>query len=367
MKQKFENWIDDTWRISPGGAGLLRIVTSLYILFFLIPGNGPGHFKYLSELPDQFFMPPPGPMALFQGFPPLLFFHSLLFILFISLMLLAIGYRTKMVSILSGILILILQGFIYSVGKVNHEILTGIFPVLMAFTNWGAAYSVDSFRQKSSAQVTESWPLTLLALLIGFMMFTAGVPKILGGWLDPSTQAVQGHLFNQYFLRGRDALLAARLVNLDQPLFWEFLDWATIFFEIGFLAAVWKRSWFRVFLVFAVFFHYSTMLILNIPFIQNLMLYAAFLNWDRIDRVLNRRIGVSKFATGEPVSNRVTVFIITITAGSFALIKYFPAGSSFLSNSDLNLQEVVIVHVALAIVLMILAIKIGRYPNHNRP
>ena len=34
MKKKFENWIHDTWIISPGGAGLLRIVTALYILFF---------------------------------------------------------------------------------------------------------------------------------------------------------------------------------------------------------------------------------------------------------------------------------------------------------------------------------------------
>ncbi len=366
MKKKFENWIHDTWIISPGGAGLLRIVTALYILFFLIPGNGLDHYKYLSELPDQFFMPPPGPMALFQGFPPLLFFQTLLTLLVISLILLTIGYRTKMVSILSGILILLLQGFIYSVGKVNHEILTGIFPILMAFTNWGAAYSVDSCRQNSTDQTAESWPLTLLALLIGFMMFTAGVPKILGGWLDPSTQAVQGHLFNQYFLRGRDALLATRLVHLDQPLFWEFLDWATILFEIGFLAAVWKRSWFRVFLIFAVFFHYSTMLILNIPFIQNLMLYAAFLNWDLLDRVVSERIGALKFVPGESASHWVPVLIIAITAGSFVLIRYLPAGNSFFYNSDLNLQEVILVHGAMVIVLMILAVKIGRIPSRNR-
>src|SRR5690625_5673550 len=112
MKQKYENWIHDTWINSPGGAGLLKIVNSLYILFFLIPGNGLGHYKYLSELPDQFFMPPPGPMALFQGFPPLLFFQTLLTLLVISLILLPIGYSTKMVSILSRILILLLQGLL---------------------------------------------------------------------------------------------------------------------------------------------------------------------------------------------------------------------------------------------------------------
>src|SRR5690625_5946570 len=102
MKQKFENWIHDTWIISPGGAGLLRIVTSLYILFFLIPGNGLGHYKYLSELPDQFFMPPPGPMALFQGFPPLLFFKPFLPFLFFFLLFFTFDSKTKMVLILFG-------------------------------------------------------------------------------------------------------------------------------------------------------------------------------------------------------------------------------------------------------------------------
>src|SRR5690625_1904721 len=135
MKKKFENWIHDTWIISPGGAGLLRIVTALYILFFLIPGNGLDHYKYLSELPDQCFRPPLGSMARFQWFQSRLFILTLLALLVISLILLTIGYRTKMVSILSGILILLLQGFIYCVGKVNPEILTGIFPILMAFTN----------------------------------------------------------------------------------------------------------------------------------------------------------------------------------------------------------------------------------------
>src|SRR5690625_7977923 len=108
MKKKFENWIHDTWIISPGGAGLLRIVTSLYILFFLIPGNGLGHYKYLSELPDQFFMPPPGPMALFHGFPPFLFFYALLILLVFSLLLFTILYNTKVVSILSVIVLMLL-------------------------------------------------------------------------------------------------------------------------------------------------------------------------------------------------------------------------------------------------------------------
>src|SRR5690625_5725460 len=89
----------------------------------------------------------------------------------------------------------------------------------MAFTNWGAAYSVDSCRQNSSDQTAESWPLTLLALLIGFMMFTAGVPKILGGWLDPSTQAVQGHLFNQYFLDRKSTRLNSSHVAISYAVF----------------------------------------------------------------------------------------------------------------------------------------------------
>lgn len=344
----FENWIFHSWEASPGGLGLFRIIASLYTLFFLIPGGGVTHYEFLAGLPDQFYLPPPGPMSLLDGFPPVLFFQGMLLLLFITLMMLTIGYQTKWVSFLSGGIILVLQGFLFSIGKVNHELLIGILPILMAFTNWGAAYSVDSLRQAVPAK-TESWPLTLLALLIGFMMFTAGLPKILGGWLDPSTQAVQGHLFNQYFMRGRVALLAGWFVNLDSPVFWEILDWATVLFEIGFLAAVWKPAWFRFFLLIAVFFHFSTMLVLNIPFIPNLVMYAAFLNWTRADQKLQEWVGTGSVETDGKYAFALTSGVIITGILLFGLIKVIHVRNPVFTDTDLGLYEVILVGSAVLI------------------
>lgn len=355
----FEQWIYNTWEVSPGGLGLIRITSSLYILVFLFPGDGLAHYEFLSAMPDQFFRPPPGPMSLLSSFPPVHFFQGLLVFLTLSLILLTIGYKTTVVSILSGSIIIVLHGFLFSIGKVNHELMIGIFPIVMAFSNWGAAWSVDSIRQAVPGKV-ESWPLTMLALMIGFMMFTAGFPKILGGWLDPSTQAVQGHLFNQYFMRGRDALMAGWLVNLDSPLFWEVLDWAAIIFEVGFLVAVWKAGWFRFFLAIAVLFHFSTMLMLNIPFIPNMLIYAAFLNWVGIDKKINEWMGIEPDTVGRQATLKVMTGIIGSTLFAFGLIKLISLPNRFFTGTDLTLYEFIIIVGAVLIVAGIILAKLRK-------
>jgi len=157
-------------------------------------------------------------------------------------------------------------------------------PMVMAFSNWGKAYSGDSFlySKPDGDTVGNGWPLTLLALILGFMMFTAGFPKILGGWLDLDTQAVFGRYFRQYFVHGRQDLLADYGMQVNNSFLWELLDYATIFFEIGFLAAVIHPRTTRLFISIAVIFHFSTMLLLNISFLPNFVVYAAFLNWTKI-------------------------------------------------------------------------------------
>lgn len=232
-KSHFNDWIFDSFTVTPEGLGYLRIFTSLFLLFFLIPGQGLEHFQYLSSLPGDFFVPPPGPMMFFDGFPGIAFFQTVHSITVISALMMLVGYRTKWASIVLGLSVLILQGFIFSIGKIDHEILIALVPIILSFSNWGAAFSLDSIR-KGAEKTVESWPLTMLALFVGFMMFTAGFPKILGGWLDFQTQAAQSHLLNQFYVRERQDLLAEMAVHWSNPVLWELLDWATILFEIGF-------------------------------------------------------------------------------------------------------------------------------------
>lgn len=151
----------------------------------------------------------------------------------------------------------------------------------MAFSGWGNAYSYDASSGRSEEK-PKAWPLALMALLIGFAMFTAGYAKLMGGWLDGNTQAVQGHVLRNVHALGRDSLLAALFAGFENALFWEALDWTTVFFEIGFLAAVLHPVSMRCFTAMAVLFHFGIMPVMNISFTTNLAAYAVLFRWRRL-------------------------------------------------------------------------------------
>lgn len=343
---KLDRWIFESFEVTGEGLGLFRIFASLFLLFFLIPGEGLSHYRYLASLPTDFFAPPPGPVMLFDEFPPLLFFQTISVLLIISLLAMLIGYRTRWASVIAGVLILILQGFMYSIGKVNHQLLVPLVPIVMSFSNWGICYSLDAWQGKNKEKTVYGWPLTLLALFIAFMMFTAGFPKILGGWLDPSTQAVKGHILNQYFVKDRDALLAPFVIQIQSRILWEILDWSTILFEIGFLIAVWKARWIKTFLIITVFFHFATQLFMNISFLTNFLAYSAFLNWTKICQknisIYQRLFGIRKNYLHEKAVLGFTGIVFLF----FFILKCLSLKNIFLPDTDLMLHESILVFIA---------------------
>ncbi|SHK30159.1 HTTM domain-containing protein [Rhodothermus profundi] len=280
--RRLDHWLFNAFQPTAEGLAAYRIAFALFVLFILDPGHSPYfNFHPIGELPDSFFLPPPGPMQLFGGFPPRWFFAGLHFLLDLSLVALLFGYRTRLASWLTGLLLLIGFGFLFSAGKINHVLLFVLLPWVMSFSNWGATWSLDAWLGRTRATVA-GWPLSLLALLIGFALFTAGFTKLLGGWLDPSTHAARGHWLKQYFIIGRQDLLAD-LVTAPLPSgLWELMDWGTVVLEMGFLPAAFAPRLFRVFLSLMVLFHLSTALLFNITFVQNLIVYAAFLNWNQL-------------------------------------------------------------------------------------
>lgn len=338
-------WYFKSFQVTPGGLGLARITISLGILFFLIPGDGVDHYRFLAALPAEFYAPPPGPMQLLNQFPPLSVFLLLHSIILLSSVAMLAGFKTKWSSLICGFSMLVLQGILFSVGKIDHEILVPLVPILMAFSNWGAAWSADALRGGTSRSV-ESWPLALIALLIGFMMFTAGFPKLLGGWLDPSTQAAQSHLLNQFYGRERQALLAPIAAGLHAPLLWELFDWLTVFFELFFIASLFRPALFRIFIGLAVLFHAGIMLTMNIAFLPNFIAYALFLNWTHLNQkgilLLNSRVQLEKFST-EWVFPAVIIVMLSLI---FSLLKWVDSGSLYQGSGDLLFQEIAIVGAA---------------------
>ncbi|MEX0647978.1 MAG: HTTM domain-containing protein [Balneolaceae bacterium] len=345
--QKLDRWIFESFSVTPEGLGFFRITFSLFILFFLMPDTS--NFGYLSSLPADFYSPPPGPMMLLNEFPPEPVFWLIYGLLFISLCFLLIGYETRKSSIAAGIFILLLKGLAFSIGKINHDLLLAVVPLVMAFSNWGAAFSVDAARGKTVTKVN-SWPLTLLALLIGFMMFTAGFPKILGGWLDPATQATEGHFLNQFFTKERQALLAEYIFYIEMDYIWELMDWGTIVFETGFLFAVFNSRWFKLFICIAVLFHFSTLAILNIAFLVNYIAYAAFLDWDKIFKIFHEW---SRNLTGRVQQTTIgtpAIYGILLLTG-FSIIKMIANSDLFFGDSEIAFHEFYFSALAMVLIL----------------
>lgn len=334
---KFEKWIFDSFHLKAEGLGLYRVFAALFLILYGLPQTK--IYAFLGSLPQEFFHPPPGPMMFFESFPSESVLLLLHYLLVLSLILLLFGFSTKLMSLAAGLLLLILKGFIYSLGKVNHDILLAVVPLVMEFSGWGKAYSIDAIHKVRQRAFSQNWTLTLLALIIGFMFFTAGFPKILGGWLDWNTQAVQGHFFKQFFVYHRQDLLAP--IGFYLPDFaWELFDYTTVLLEVGFLFAILQPKSTRIFICFAVLFHFCTMLLLNISFLPNFLAYAAFLNWNWINRKL-REIGES-FSLPPTEKKLLSPLIIA------AVMFFIPVIAPFLENaiplkSDLTITEVIIV------------------------
>ncbi|MGM0746123.1 MAG: HTTM domain-containing protein [Bacteroidota bacterium] len=353
---RFSQWIFHSYHPSAEGLALYRIFTALMFLFFLLPDAS--YYSDLADFPDDFFTPPPGPMMLFSEFPPAWVFYSIHTLLALSWVGVLVGYKTRFCSLMAAAFMLLLMGFIFSIGKVNHQMLLVLVPAIMAFSNWGAAYSFDSKHSVAELK-TEGWPLVLLSLFIGFMFFTAGFPKILGGWLDPDSLATRGHLLNQYFVRGRTELLSGYMVELDLPLVWSFLDWATILFEVGFLVAVLRAGWTRLFVCFAVLFHFSTMLTLNIAFLVNFPAYAAFLPWSNIHRFLEDTFSGNRKESGVALKAGAALFLV------FTVIKIVDKTGWVLSLKEPTFSELALIGSAVLIVVAMVIWKVKRWVSET--
>ncbi len=279
FKAWLDHWIFKEYRISTAGLGLFRIAYVLFILLFF----GLPDFSWIAGQPDYYFDPRLFSVtALMSGFPSAGFFWVLQILIAVGYAFLLIGYKTRAVSVLLPLLVMLGNSFSYSFGKIDHDLFAWLIPLLMAGSSWGLAYSVDARRFRGTPEPAHGgWPLNLLALLIAFGMFTAALPKMMGGWLSPDTQAVQAHFHHNYYVVGRQILLAGNFADIPSVLFWELMDWTAILFEFSFVLAVLRKRWFGLALFVATVFHLLNMLMLNIPFTANLAAYMAFLPWDR--------------------------------------------------------------------------------------
>ncbi|MFP4293362.1 MAG: HTTM domain-containing protein [Cyclobacteriaceae bacterium] len=331
---RLDELIYDEYKLPEGAVSLFRIVYAAFVIFVA----GVPQYRWIAERPDFFYNPPTFSLAnLFDGFPgyPFLFCLDLLLVsLFVFLL---FGLYTRAVTLLIGIVMVVGFSFYYSFGKINHDALLMIYvPFVMFFSNWNQYYSLDRRRKSFSENRKERhWPVLLLALLLGFGMFSAGVPKMLDGWLSLSTQAVKGFVVNfNYYDTFPDRFLQPYLISFDNPVFWELMDYSAVFFEIFFLLAVIRRRLFMAFIVFAVIFHTMNILFFSISFVNNLALYLLFIDWkpvlDKFQKLPYQRV----------LNFPLFLLILCLVTGSYLLEVPFNfhfltdlAGMSFLTSS----------------------------------
>lgn len=273
-------WIKTSYSMSDEALASYRIVYCL-LVFFLI---GLPNYSWVANHPAFIYDPPSYSLAtFFHTFPSSLFLKSLSILILLLFVFLLFGCYTKWVSVSLSISMIIGQSFAFSFGKIDHNILYVLLPLMMAFSGWGNCYSIDELRRKKAS--SRPWMVTIVALVVGFAMFTAGVPKLLHGWLDVSTQATHGYFITKYYSNSELALLAPFFKSIDNTLFWETFDYLAVVFELGFLAAVLKPSLFRFFIFLALCFHCINGLMINVFFIGNNVVYLLFLKKDTFQSI----------------------------------------------------------------------------------
>ena len=275
----------EEYRLPARALSLFRILYASFVLFII----GVPPFRWIGGKPDIFFRPPTYSIVnLFDGFPGPAFFWGLDVVVTLLFVFLLFGYKTRWTSWLLALGLFTGFSWSYAYGKINHDtLLMALVPMVMGFSHWGAHYAVD--RQRSSAPVREQyWPVALLALLLGFAMFSAGMPKLLSGWLNPTTHAVRGYTIRQHYDFFADQLLTPVMMHYDHSFFWELLDYSAVLFEVGFLLAVARQPLFRFFVLLTVIFHGANCLMLNIDFSRNIALYLLFIDWRPVMQRFHR-------------------------------------------------------------------------------
>jgi len=197
-------WMFEEYRIGERSLAVSRVLTALYLLVMAYP-----RYVGLAAFPSSFYAPALGLGAFFRDLPPAWVLWLLLGASVSPTLALLVGWHTRASGLTLTALTVVGNSFEYAFGKIDHDILVLMVLLTMSFSGWGRRYSVDARRAASLPPVT-GWPLAMLALLVGFGMFSAGLPKVLTGWLDPSTQSAQAHILYNYHVLER-ATLAGRL------------------------------------------------------------------------------------------------------------------------------------------------------------
>ena len=269
-----QSWLDREYRVGDEQLGFIRVLYCAFVLFVI----GLPSVTWIADSPHLLFDPPFLSAAnLLSGWPSSGMLWILSLALVVLFLLLLFGFFVPTVSVLVSLLMIAGSNLQFSYGKIDHNnILLVLTPLIMARSGWGNRYTLG---QSPPAPNRSGACLGVLAIVVGFAMFTAGFQKLATGWLDIRTQASYGHFIHDFYTDSRQALLAPIAIHVRSKAFWEGLDYSTVGFELLFIVAVIRRWLFRAWIGLAVLFHTGVLLVLNIGFSVNFAVYLFFVDW----------------------------------------------------------------------------------------
>jgi hypothetical protein len=314
--------LEDTCSNDARSLGLFRIFWGIFVLLFVAP-----YSAWVGQVPQSFYNPPVLSVAfLFAGFPPywLLLAGDLVRIWLVVLI--TIGVKTRVCTIVLCLLTFISTNFAYSFGKIGHDILLWAVALCLAFTDWGVTYALVPDRRINPKVAARA--LATAGVLIAFAMFTAGFDKALH-WInfDLSTSGFLCWFYSGYYTLDRKLLLAPFVLKVP-PQSIKILDFAAVAFELSpFFFLLAGRAGWRAWILIATCFHLANALLLNIPFHIHVLVYLPFVALARFFG----RASAGGSVTTAVLSWRVPVIIFAIILGlAHTAQRLKGGGSSFL-------------------------------------
>ena len=287
FRDRFDHFLFHSWQLSPEIAGLIRILYCLYVFLFFIEHSPYMELGWIEGYPESFYRPAINLYFFMEGFPPRIWYLFLNCSILILNTLLFAGWRTKPTSIGLGVALLLLFSGFTDLGTIPQNSLLFIFPLVMAFSGWGEAFSYDHLkfpnRRKKADPILKNGSLTFLALILSLMFFFSGIIKIMGGWLDPEMPTTLFWILQVKELWVGEAVLAGPITALNLPLWlWEVFDYLILGFELSLLPLLFFPKLFRFWISLAIPFHLGILLFLGIDFSFHFLGYLVFVDWDNL-------------------------------------------------------------------------------------
>ena len=257
-------------------------VNILKVLFYLsMIVYSADWYTYLIEYSEvsEFYQP----ILLFKilhiRYPDPIVIEILWLIYLMGILLVLSNIEPVISAIVVVILFIILQGFLYSFGKINHAYSTfGYVAMIMPFLLY------DYKKAHTGTQKTqEAWSLRLIQLCIVLPYFFAGLEKLFiskFSWMTSKT-------LNSYLMFYSNT---ATFNILDYELLIRLLPYFVISFQVGFILVLFYKRSKYFFIPIGIIFHISIYLFMDIGALIHpwIVVYVFFIDWYKIKNLGNK-------------------------------------------------------------------------------